>query len=67
MFAELNQTQPVSQPLLPESSPLSRRAGEGELLACGLCIREQAGGTGLQEETAARGGLFQDAVWTAVF
>lgn len=63
-FAELHQTQPLSQPLLSESGPLSGRAWEGELLASGLCFGEQTGGASLQEKTAARGGLLQDAVRT---
>lgn len=63
-FSELHQTQPVAQPLLSESGPLSRRAWKRELLASGFCFWEQTGGTSFQETAAARGGLFQDAVRT---
>lgn len=65
-FAELHQTQPLSQPLLSESGPLSGRAWKGEFLASGFCFGEQTGGTSLQEKTAARGGLLQDAVRTSL-
>lgn len=65
-LAELHPTQPLSQPLLSESGPLSGRAREGELLAPGFCLGEQTGGAGLQEKTAARGGLLPDAVRTPV-
>lgn len=63
-FSELHQTQPLAQPLLSESGPLSRRAWKRELLASGFCFWEQTGGTSFQEKAAARGGLFQDAVRT---
>lgn len=63
-FSEFHQTQPLAQPLLSESGPLSRRAWKGELLASGFCFWEQTGGTSFQEKAAARGGLFQDTIRT---
>jgi len=64
---EFYPTQPVSEPLLPESGALPGRAGEGQLLAGGLGLGEQACGAGLPEEAAEGRGLFPDAVRTALF
>lgn len=66
-FPELHQTQPVAEPLLPESGPLPGRAGQRELLARGFGLRGQTGGAGLQEAAAAGRGLLQDAVRASVF
>lgn len=63
---ELHQTQPVPEPLLPESGPIPGRAGQRELLARGFRLRGQTGGTGVQEAAAARRRLLQDAVRTSV-
>ena len=61
---EFHPTQPVSEPLLPEGGALPGRAGQRQLLAGGLGLREQAGGAGLQEEAAERRGLFPHALRT---
>lgn len=63
---ELDQAQPVPEPLLPEGGALPGRAGQGQLLARGLSLRGQAGGAGLPQAAAEGRGLFQDAVRTAL-
>lgn len=54
---EFNQTQPVSQPLLRESGPLSGRTWQRQLLARGLRLWKQVGGASVQETSAERRSL----------
>lgn len=59
--AELDPTQPVPEPVLHQSGPLSGGAGQGLLLEDRPRLWGQADRTGLQETQAQGGSLLQDS------